>query len=200
MGSVRQVEVSPDSLLARYGSAQDYRDCFAREVAGHVTLEQFIERFYCSAAFRPERIVLGLIGRGASNADARALARGETDRFAVWEVVERSDLPSGSKAVGHERHEILLHSKDTGTASWLAVSSGSAAIGQTGTSLSSGAVGQTGTSSSSAAVGQSRNPGTTTLYFGSWVGNLGQSGWRFMQQAHVLYSRVLLESAADTFL
>ena len=162
MGSVRQVEVPPDSLLARYGSAQDYRDCFAREVAGNVTLEQFIERFYCSASFRPERVVLGLIGRGASNADARALARGETDSFAVWEVVERSDLPSGSEAVGHERPEILLHSKDTGTASWLAVEAGADA---------------------------------TTLYFGSWVGNLGQSGWRFMQQAHVMYSRVLLESA-----
>ena len=94
--------------------------------------------------------MLGLIGRGASNTDARALARGETDRFAVWEVVERSPT------------EILLHSKDTGTASWLAVEAGADA---------------------------------TTLYFGSWVGNLGQSGWRFMQQAHVMYSRVLLGGA-----
>lgn len=155
MGSVRQVEVQPDSLLARYGSAQDYRDCFAREVAGNVTLEQFIERFYCSAAFRPERFVLGLFGRGANNADACALARGETDRFAVWKLVERSPTA------------ILLHSKDTGTASWLAVEAGADA---------------------------------TTLYFGSWVGNLGQSGWRFMQQAHVMYSSVLLEGAAGTFL
>lgn len=162
MGRVRQVEVLPDSLLARYGCAQDYRDCFAREVAGSVTLEQFIERFYCSAAFRPERFVLGLFGRGANNADACALARGETDSFAMWEVVERSDLPSGSEAIGQKRPEILLHSKDTGTASWLAVEAGI---------------------------------DKTTLLFGSWVGNLGQSGWRFMQQAHVMYSRILLDVA-----
>jgi hypothetical protein len=33
---------------------------------------------------------------------------------------------------------------------------------------------------------------TTRLRFGSWIGNLDQSGWRFIQRPHRWYSRVLL--------
>lgn len=147
MGKVREIDVPQGSLLARFGGPDDYRDAFCREVAGVVSLEEFVERFYCSTAFRPERIVLGLLGRGASNADAQRLARGEADRFAVWQVVERGE------------NQILLHSPDTGTASWLAAEP---------------------------------CPSGTRLLFGSWVGCLGQSAWRFMLRPHVWYSRVLL--------
>ncbi len=147
MGKVRAVAVPEGSLLAGFGGPDDYRDAFCREVPGTVSLEQLIERFYCSAVFRPERLVLGLLGRGASNADARVLARGEADGIAVWQVVGRSDT------------EVLLESKDTGTASWLAVEPCAAG---------------------------------TKLLFGSWVGNLNDSGWRFMLHPHRWYSRVLL--------
>lgn len=109
MASITACDVPPDSLLAGFGGPDDYRDCFAREVAGQVSLEDYIERFYCSMAFRPERVILGLIGRGATNADARALARGETDRIAVWKVAERRE------------NQILLEAPSTNTASWLAV-------------------------------------------------------------------------------
>lgn len=159
MRKVREVEVPQDSLLAHFGGPLDYRDAFCREVTGAVSLEQFIERFYCSMAFRPERVVLGLLGRGASDADARALARGEADGIAVWQVVERCET------------EVLLESPDTGTASWLAV--------------------EAVPTSSSAAVGKKSTAGTRLL-FGSWVGSLNDSGWRFMLHPHVLYSRMLL--------
>lgn len=123
MTKVTQIAVPQGSLLAGFGGPQDYRDCFSREVPGEVSLPQFIERFYSSMAFRPERVVLRLLGRGASRADIRALARGEADGIAVWKVVSR------------EPTQILLESKGTGTASWLCVeptetSSNSAAIGQ----------------------------------------------------------------------
>jgi hypothetical protein len=157
MAGVTACDVPEGSLLAAFGGPQDYRDCFAREVAGTVTLEEFIERFYCSMAFRPERMVLGLIGRGASNADAQALARRQADAIAVWKVVERRE------------DEILLESRGTGTASWLAVEplpAGPAATGQ-------------------------KIP-RTRLLFGSWVGNLEQSGWRVMRRPHQWYSRFLL--------
>ncbi|GEM_PF-948549 len=159
MGSVRAIAVPQGSLLARFGGAEDYRDAFCREVEGAVSLEQFIARFYASAAFRPELLLLGVIGRGASTAEIGALARGVSDRLAVWRVVERTDTPSSSGAVGQKRSEILLHSKDSGTASWLAVEPS-----------------QSG----------------TRLLFGSWVGKVGQSGWRHMLRPHRLYSRVLL--------
>ncbi|MEL1252090.1 hypothetical protein [Aurantiacibacter gilvus] len=147
MRGVRAIAVPEDSLLAGFGGSEDYRDAFCREVPGAVSLEQFIERFYCSMVFWPERLVLSLIGRGASSADARALARGEVDRIAVWEVVERTDTA------------ILLESKDTGTASWLAVEATTAG---------------------------------TNLLFGSWVGSLNDSGWKFMLHPHQWYSYVLL--------
>lgn len=147
MAKVFACDVPEGSLLAEFGGLADYRDCFVREVEGEVSLAQFIERFYCSMAFRPERLALGLIGRGASNADARALATGRSDDFAVWKAVERR----GS--------ETLLESKGTGTASWFAIEP---------------------------------NDQKTRLLFGSWVGNLEQSGWRLFQHAHVWYSKVLL--------
>ena len=147
VAKVTSCEVPKGSLLAGFGAPGDYRDCFAREVPGDVSLAHYIERFYCSPAFLPERMALRLIAGRASRSDARALARGEASSFAVWEVVERTGT------------EILLHSKSTGTASWLAV-----------------------------------RPleGRTRLLFGSWVGELGNSGWRFVERPHRWYSRWLL--------
>nr|WP_298898878.1 hypothetical protein [uncultured Altererythrobacter sp.] len=93
MTDVTACELPEGSLLARYGGPGDYRDCFSREVPGDVSLEQYIERFYSSMAFAPERLILGLIGRAkgwdASEDAIRALARGEADRFGAWEVIER---------------------------------------------------------------------------------------------------------------
>ena len=109
MTEITSCEVPEGSLLAQFGGPQDYRDCFSREVPGVVTLAQYIERFYSSMAFGPERMVLGLIGRGASAEDISAVANGEADRIMVWEVVERTP------------DQILLLSKDTNTASWLSV-------------------------------------------------------------------------------
>ncbi len=147
MSRAQAIDVPEDSLLAQFGKAGDYRDCFCRVVPGAVSLEAYVEAFYCSMAFRPERVILGLLGRGASNADARALAHGEVDRIAVWQVV------------GRQPDQMLLESKGTGTASWLAVEP---------------------------------REGATKLLFGSWVGGLEQSMWRFLALPHQWYSQVLL--------
>lgn len=109
MAKVTPCDVPEGSLLAAFGGPDDYRDCFYRDVPGEVTLAEYLERFYCSAAFRPERLALGLIGHGASNADAKALANGEADGIALWRVVERRD------------NEVLLEAGRTNTASWFAV-------------------------------------------------------------------------------
>ena len=160
MSAVTPCDVPEDSLLARYGGEADYRDAFYRDVEGAVDLSEFIERFYRSGAFLPERMLLHTITRRASSTDARAIARAEADEFGVWRVVERTDLSSSSEAIGRKNAEALFESKDTGTASWFKVEP---AIGQ-----------------------------TTRLTFGSWVGNLDQSGWKALQGAHVWYSKALL--------
>jgi hypothetical protein len=109
MSNVTACKIPDNSLLASFGGVEDYRDCFCRQVSGGVALAEYVERFYSSMAFLPERVILSLIGRGATKANIRALASGEADGIAVWKVVERRD------------DQILLESKGTGTASWLAV-------------------------------------------------------------------------------
>lgn len=77
------------------------------------------------------------------------------------------------KVAGRLADQILLESKPTGTASWFAVE----------------AIDGGEQSSSSEAVGQH-----TRLFFGSWVGSIGESGWKAMLEPHLWYSRALLEA------
>lgn len=109
MAKVSPCDVPPGSLLAEFGGPENYRDCFVRTVPTAVSLSALIEAFYTSAAFRPERLVLGLIRRGASNADTAALARGEAESFAAWDMIERTET------------EILLRDFQGATANWLSV-------------------------------------------------------------------------------
>jgi hypothetical protein len=97
------------SLLARHAKPGDHGDCYTIDVPHAVPLAAFVEAFYTSAGFRPERLVLALIGRGGNAADARALARGETGRFAAWRVEASGDS------------ELLLSDFLGRTRSWLAV-------------------------------------------------------------------------------
>ncbi|WP_432201337.1 hypothetical protein ACRAQ7_03825 [Erythrobacter sp. W53] len=107
MTKVFACDVPSSSLLAGFGGPENYRDCFARDVPSAVSLSNFIEAFYTSAVFRPERLALGLIRRGANNADAAKLARGKAANFATWDVIERTET------------EILLRDFQGATASWL---------------------------------------------------------------------------------
>ncbi|MBT8431134.1 MAG: hypothetical protein KJP27_01435 [Altererythrobacter sp.] len=191
MTDVTACELPEGSLLARYGGPGDYRDCFSREVPGEVSLEQYIERFYSSMAFAPERLILGLIGHAKgwdASADAfRALARGEADRFGAWEVIDRRSClvaEHGERPASHKG----------------VVSSSSEAIGQQECPPASEAQiyesdqilllsKDTNTASWLSVQPQGAN---TKLLFGSWVGGIDQSGWRVMLTPHVWYSRVLL--------
>jgi len=67
-----------------------YTDCYATEIATSPSLAAFVEGFYTSAGFRPERLALWLIGKPSSDSDARRLARGEADVFAAWSVEARA--------------------------------------------------------------------------------------------------------------
>jgi hypothetical protein len=73
-------------LLRRYDDAGAYTDCYAADIAARVSFASYVEAFYIGAAFRPERLVLGLIGKSSNDDDARRLARGEAETFAAWSV------------------------------------------------------------------------------------------------------------------
>ncbi|NMW32376.1 hypothetical protein HKD42_09915 [Altererythrobacter sp. RZ02] len=100
-----------DSLLALHNPPAAYHDCFTADVAGAVTLPEYITAFYNSAAFRPERWALRLIGAklpgGLGAVEVAALASGEANTFAAWSVEARTDT------------EILLRDFQGRTCSWL---------------------------------------------------------------------------------
>jgi hypothetical protein len=107
---VQSAQLPADALLERYRKSGDFTDCRVVEVAGSVSLGELIAAFYNSAAFRPERWLLGLVlGRGANAADVASLAAATTERFAAWTVEAR--LPN----------QILLCDFQSKTRSWLMV-------------------------------------------------------------------------------
>jgi hypothetical protein len=80
------------ALLSTYAASGAYTDCYATTVPGDVELARFVEAFYVGRVFKLERLLLRwFAGRPSSDAEARAVARGETTRFAAWDVEARTN-------------------------------------------------------------------------------------------------------------
>jgi hypothetical protein len=109
MSAIVTRPLPPESLLAGHAKADDYTDCFTVDLPRAVTLSDFIAAFYNSPAFRPERWVLHLIGKGSNADDVRKLAASEVSNFAAWNLVSRNET------------EILLQDFHNRTCSWLCV-------------------------------------------------------------------------------
>lgn len=77
-------------MLRKYVVEGAYTDCYATEIVTNVPFAAYVEAFYTSAAFKLERLVLRLVGKPSSDADARRLARGEAESFAAWSVEARA--------------------------------------------------------------------------------------------------------------
>lgn len=89
-----KVTVAPlpaDALLQRYATRDDcYTDCYVADVQAD-DLAACIRAFYCTPLFRAERLILGIVGKGSTDADVAALAAGEADHYAAWCVEDRTD-------------------------------------------------------------------------------------------------------------
>lgn len=97
-----------NALLRRYDGGRGYSDCFAATVAGRVDQAAYVEAFYTTPLFRMERLVLAaLLARPSTDAEALALAKGQSERFAAWTVE------------GREADQILLCDFQGATRSWL---------------------------------------------------------------------------------
>jgi len=97
MPSVAQQPAPDDALLKTYRSGKHperwghYGDCFSIQVNGSVTLSQFVFAFYTSSVFRLERLILRvLVGAASTDEQARAVAEGRSETFALWTVGERT--------------------------------------------------------------------------------------------------------------
>jgi hypothetical protein len=96
MPSVVQQSLADDALLKTYHGGRHperwghYGDCFSVAVDRAVTLSEFVFAFYTSPVFRIERVVLFLVGAPSTDEQARAVADGRGEAFAVWTVGERT--------------------------------------------------------------------------------------------------------------
>ena len=97
MRGIAQQPVADDALLKTYRGGGHperwgrYGDCFSVHVDGSVTLSQFVFAFYTSPVFKIERWILrALVGAPSTDEQARAVAEGRGDTFAVWTAGART--------------------------------------------------------------------------------------------------------------
>ncbi len=111
--SVRPDELPENALLARHRDDGAYTDCYSTTIPLEVDFATYVEAFYSSWAFRPERWFLRLaLKRPASDFDITRLTRGGATRFAAWDIEARSP------------DQLLLCDLYGRTRSWLHCSSG----------------------------------------------------------------------------
>ena len=107
MPRIRAIETPANSQLGRYAAAGAFTDCYLAELPFRVALAQFVEAFSTTRLFKAERLLLRLVARPSTDAQAALLAHGQATTFAAWSVESRTE------------HEVLLA---TGrTRSWLMV-------------------------------------------------------------------------------
>lgn len=105
-----------DSLLARLAQERGaFADAYALRFPRAVTLAEFVEAFYTTRLFKLERaLIAALLRKPSSDAMARALARGEGQRLAVWTLEARRP------------DELLMHEDSGATRSWFKAEAGAA--------------------------------------------------------------------------
>lgn len=111
-------DLPDDALLQRY--AQDpktYTDCLTRDVAGVVNLETYVAAFYASRLFKVERVLLGwILGRPATDAQAKDMVEGHTNAFSGWTVEGRTGQQLlMSDLQGHTRSWFMVAPDGSGT-------------------------------------------------------------------------------------
>jgi len=112
MSGIHRAALPAYALLADRARDGEYADCYVVEVPQEVTHADFVEAFYTTWLFKLERFILAwLVKKPSTDAEARALARGERTRFAAWRVEER---------VGNQ---LVMRDFQGKTCSWLMVES-----------------------------------------------------------------------------
>ncbi|RZL37704.1 MAG: hypothetical protein EOP35_07855 [Rubrivivax sp.] len=105
--------VPPNSLLGRLAQQRSaFADAYTLSLPRAVSLADFVEAFYTTRLFKVERALISLLGKPSSDAMARAVARGEGSRIAVWTVEART------------ADELLMHEDSVATRSWFKVEPG----------------------------------------------------------------------------
>ncbi len=106
---IDEIPLPDGTLIAPFATKEaHYTDCFETPVAQPVSLRAFIRAFYTQPLFKAERLVLRIAAKQpSSDDDVMALAKGTADRFAVWDVANRTGT------------ELLMADRSGRTMSWL---------------------------------------------------------------------------------
>jgi hypothetical protein len=108
MAPIRTCELPEGALLRAYRDRGAYTDCYVTEIDRPVSQAAFVEAFYTTGVFKLERLLLSwLVGRPSTDAQAHALASGQSSSFAAWNVEAR------------EADQLLLSDFQGRTRSWL---------------------------------------------------------------------------------
>jgi hypothetical protein len=110
--SIRPCPLPDCALLDAYRANGAYTDCYAADVAGSITHEQFVTAFYTTLLFKLERQILRwTVSRPSTDAQAGQLAAGSIDEFSAWRVEARCT------------DQLLMSDLYARTRSWLMVTS-----------------------------------------------------------------------------
>ena len=92
MTAIQACELPENALLRRYLDERGaYTDCYVTVLTRPVQHAQYVEAFYTTAVFKLERWLLSwLVARPSTDAQARALAAGNLESFAAWNVEARA--------------------------------------------------------------------------------------------------------------
>jgi hypothetical protein len=106
--SIQPCALPDDALLLSYAREGAYADCYVTDIGRVVSHAEYVEAFYTTAVFKLERLLLAAFAaRPSTDAQVAALARGQLDTFAAWNVEARAT------------DQLLLRGFQGRTRSWL---------------------------------------------------------------------------------
>ena len=109
MLSIEKCEVIPNTLVASF-KEKGYADSYRTEVYGHVSLEDYVYKFYTSPLFKLERFILTLtVRKPSTDTQAKELLEGNSNKFAAWTLEDRRE------------NELLMRDMADRTRSWFMV-------------------------------------------------------------------------------
>ncbi len=108
MATIADCEPPSSSLLLPLRDDGAFVDCYRTDLDRVVTHAEFVEAFYTTRLFKLERLILRFLARKpTTDHEARELALGQREDFAVWQVERR--VPD----------QILLADQSGRTRSWM---------------------------------------------------------------------------------
>ena len=120
MPTVHREPIPEHALHAHYLREGAYADCYVTRIAQPVSHARFVAAFYTTWLFKLERVILRLVDKPSTDADAQALARGERTHFAAWTVEARAtDQLVMCDFMGRTRSWLMVEAVDGGTATHL---------------------------------------------------------------------------------